>query len=580
MKRTTLLANSFAALLAALPLAAATPGAAAATSRSALSVPSTQALERQVDALFAKWNRPGMPGAVVGVIRDGRLVLGKAYGMADLERGAPMTTATAFTVGSMSKQFTAMSVHLLARDGKLALGDDIRTWVPEVPAFGSPITIAHLLHHTSGLRDFFTLMHMTGWRGDEVATRDDALNLLRRQRALNFAPGQEFLYSNTGYMLLALIVERVSGKPLAEFARERIFEPLGMRHTRFLHGYGTLVPGRASSYLASAGGGYEYVAVGDSMDGAGGLVSTLGDLALWDRNFYDGRVGGMETVAQLQATAVLNDGTPVNYASGLFVDGHRGRRIVEHSGMIGGFKAQLLRFPDQRMSVVVLANTSDLDIHQFPRTIADMVLDGTPAPAPAVPAAPKTFAEVQVDPARLDALAGYYALSPESGIDFTREDGRLMAQGTGLPKIPVFAYGERDFFARAMDAQFTFDAPDKDGIVAGGVLHQNGNDIPARRVVRPALSEADLKKFEGDFYSDELHALYTVARGNGGNGGLVLTYPRNATALEARGQGEFAASPLGAIRYQCGAQGGCDGFTVTTERARNLQFKRVALGNR
>jgi CubicO group peptidase (beta-lactamase class C family) len=551
-----------AALLAAMPLAASQ---------------AAQPEEQQVDALFAKWNRPDMPGAVVEVIRDGKVVLAKGYGMADIEHGVPMTPGASFTVGSNSKQFTAFSIYLLAQDGKLSLDDDIRKYLPELPDFGKTITIRHLLHHTSGLRDYFNLMSMTGSRGDDVYTQEDALALVKRQRALNFAPGQLHMYSNTGYLLLGQIVQRVSGMPLAEFARVRIFEPLGMKHTRFLHGYGTLVPQRALPYLHSGAGGYDYVAVGDSADGAGGLVATAGDLALWDRNFYNGRVGGLALLARMQEPGVQGDGKPFNYASGLVVDAYRGRRIVEHGGAISGFNAQMTRFPDQHFSVLVLANTSvsELDTSQMTRRIADIYLDHEPA-RPAGPVAQeKVFREIAFDPARLDALVGYYALSPQSGIEFNKEDGQLWARATGSARVAAFPYGERDFFAKALAAQFTFDAPGPDGIVASGVLHQNGRDIPAKRMARPGPPADKLKKFEGDFYSDELRVLYTVA---GKDGQLLLTYPRGTFALDVDGKDEFTfISPFGAIKYQCSDRDGCTGFTVTNGRVWNLQFTRVAL---
>ena len=566
MKQIALLA----ALLAIFPLAG-TAGAATAAAAKA-----TQSPEQQVDALFAQWKQPGMPGAVVGVIRDGKLVLSKGYGLADIENKVPMTPSTAFIVGSNSKQFTAFAIHLLAQDGKLSLDDDIRKYVPEVPDFGKTITIRHLLHHTSGLRDYFELMMLAGGRTDDVSTMEYGMTLVERQRALNFESGQENSYSNTGYLLLGQIVQRVSGKPLAIFARERIFEPLGMKHTRFLQGYGTLVPARALSYLATADGGYDYVAVGDSADGAGGLVSTLGDLALWDRNFYDGRVGGKALVERMQANGVLNNGAPTSFASGLMVNAHRDRRVVEHGGTIGGFQTQLARFPDQRFSVIVLGNASDLNLWGTVRKIADIYLDPQPAAAPTAPMVPrKLFKEVGVDPARLDALAGFYALSPEVGITFTKENGGLMAKGTGWPKVPVFAYGERAFFAKAIDSQFTFDPPGPDGVVAGGVLHQGGRDMPARRAVRAVQSNDALKKFEGDFYSDELRLVYSVALKDGA---LVLAYPRGSVPLDVKDKDTFAAGfPFGDLKYQCNSQDGCSGFTVGTERARNVQFKRVAL---
>jgi CubicO group peptidase (beta-lactamase class C family) len=537
--------------------------------------PASPSPERQIDALFAPWNRPGTPGAVVGVIRDGKVLFTKRYGMADVERGVPMTPATEFLIGSMSKQFTAFAIHLLAKDGKLTLDDDVHRYLPDVPDFGKKITIRHLLHHTSGLRDYFGLMSMAGLRPGDVIAEDKALALIRRQRTLNFEPGQEWDYSNTGYVLLARIVERVAGKPFPEFARERIFIPLGMTHTLFQQDCRTLVPGRALSYELADNGGYLFSPVNISTVGDGGVLTTLGDLALWDRNFYDGRVGGMDVVRQMQATGVLNDGKPIDYASGLLVYTYRGLRLVEHSGAAGGYSNQLWRFPDQHLSVMVFANTSDIDTFQTVRRIADMMLDRVPGVAPAAPAAPaKTFKEIPLDPARLDALVGFYATSPQSGITFTKENGRLMALGMGFPKMPAFPYSGRDFFARVTDSRFSFDPPGPDGIVAGGVLHWGQQDIPATRTARPMPSAAELKRLEGDFYSDELHVLYSVA---GKDGDLELTYPGGTVTLGFNGERDYETG-FGTLKYQCSADG-CTGFTISTERARNVQFTRVALAS-
>lgn len=540
-----------------------------------------QAPERAVDSLLAAWNRSGMPGAVVEVIHEGKVVLSKGYGYADLEHNVPMTPTASFTIGSNSKQFTALSIYLLAQDSKLALDDDVRKYLPEVPDFGKTITIRQLLHHTSGLRDYLELMALKAGRIDDVITQEDVLALVKRQRTLNFAPGQQYLYSNTGYMLLGQVVQRVSGMPLAEFARVRIFEPLGMKHTQFLNGYGTLVPQRVLSYLPSGAGGYNYVAVCESVDGAGGVVTTAGDLALWDRNFYDGRVGGMSLLAQMQVPGILGNGYPNNYASALLIDSYRGRRIVEHGGAIGGFRTQLTRFPDQHFSVVVLANSPDLDPNELVRKVADIYLDHEVPAAPAAPMSPdKMFREIAFDPAGLDALVGYYALPPQSGIQgvhFTKENGHLWAQGTGQTRIPVFAYGRRSFFAKAINAQFTFDVPSNDGIVSGGILHQSGHDIPALRVAHEAPLAQALVKFEGEFYSDELHVLYTVASGKDG---LTLTYPRGTAFLDTKGKNEFSASfPFGngSLNYQCSFESGCTGFSLSTGRAWNLQFTRIDL---
>jgi CubicO group peptidase (beta-lactamase class C family) len=558
-----------ATLLATLPLAGWAADTAAPQSAAALSP------EQQVDALFAKWNKPDTPGCVVEVIRDGKVLFRKGYGMADLERAVPISPATIFNIGSTSKQFTAFAIHLLAQDGKLSLDDDIRKHLPDMPDFGKTITIRHLLQHTSGLRDYLNLLIMAGWRIDDVITQDDALDMIGRQRALNFAPGQEHLYSNTGYLLLAKIVQHVSGKPLAAFAKERIFDPLGMKHTLFHERYGTLVPGRALSYIPAPGGGYQYVAQSDASVGPGSVLTTLDDLALWDRNFYDGRVGGKELLAQMQTPGVLNNGQAIKYASGLFIETYRGLKLVEHSGGLPGFRSQLSRFPDQRFTVAVLANTPDISPVAMSRKIADIYLDKDMAPKPA-PAAPSTPpAEIALDPARLDAFVGYFALSPDFGLTFTKEDGHLMAQGSGQPKFPLYAAGERDFFMKVVDASFTFNAPGKDGIVTSGVLHQSGRDTPAVRAEKPGRPESEQTQFEGEFYSDELHVLYTVALKKGR---LMLTYPRGTVELAFQGNGKFGAEfPLGEIQYRCTPQAGCTGFTTNNGRARGVLFTKVAI---
>lgn len=564
--------NAHPALLAALLITSPLAGWTAEPS-SALAA---KAPEQQVDALLAKWNQPDMPGCAVEVIRDGKVLLRKGVGMADIEHGAPIQPSTEFHVASMSKQFTAFAIHLLAKDGKLSLDDDIRKHLPEMPDFGKTITIRHLLQHTSGLRDQWNLLNMSGWRFDDVITQDDVLGVITRQRELNFAPGQEHLYSNTGYTLLATIVQRVSGKPLPVFATERIFEPLGMQHTFFHEAYGTLVPGRALSYTPARGGGYQYMALSYSTIGPSSLFTTVDDLALWDRNFYDAKVGGKELLANMQKTGMLNNGKEINYASGLVVGTYRGLRTVDHGGADAGFRSQLLRFPDQHFSVAVLGNGADVNAQALAQRIADIYLADQMQPRSAAGStSTPTPKEVPIDPARLDPLVGYYAIAPEFGITFTKENGQLMAQATGQDKFPLFASSEREFFLKVVDARFTFDQPGKDGIVAGGVLHQNGRDMPAKRTEKQRLTESELKAFEGEFYSDELHVLYTVAL-KGGK--LMLTYPRGTVELEPKQKDEFMARfPLGLVKYRCTAQAGCSGFTVTNGRVRDLQFAKVAI---
>jgi CubicO group peptidase (beta-lactamase class C family) len=280
--------------LAVLPIPAETQPVTA--SEGAWQVPT-----QDVDRLFAKWNKPDSPGAVIAIIKDGAIIYSRGYGMANLDYGMPNTPSTVFHLASVSKQFTAFAIYLSAQDGKLSLDDDIRKYLPELHDFGKRITIRHLLHHTSGLRDQWNLLALAGWRLEDVIRAEDVLDLIWRQKELNFDPGSAYLYSNTGYTLLGLIVERVSGKPLSEFAQERIFRPLGMAHTHFQNGYGTIVKDRAYSYERTGHGGYEYVALSYSTVGPSSLFSTVGDLALWDQNFYTGQIGGKLLIAEMEA---------------------------------------------------------------------------------------------------------------------------------------------------------------------------------------------------------------------------------------------------------------------------------------
>ena len=318
---------------------------------------STDSASRWIDSVFAPYSSRQGPGCAVGVSRDGRLVFAKGYGSADLEHDTPITPSTPFYIASVSKQFTAMSIVLLAQDGRLSLDDSIRHWVPEVPWFGSPITLRQLLYHTSGLRDYFTLLALSGWPSDGPLTERQFLELISRQKNLNFAPGEEFLYSNTGYALLAIVVQRVSGKSLRDYAAEHIFRPLGMTHTEFRDDHRRLIPQRAVGYQP-ADGSFRISQPEFDIVGDGGLYSTVDDLVKWDGNFRTGRVGGKEGVALLQEPGRLNNGQTIPYALGLTVSQTRGLKTYAHRGAYGGYRSAMVRYPEKGLSVITLCNTA------------------------------------------------------------------------------------------------------------------------------------------------------------------------------------------------------------------------------
>jgi CubicO group peptidase (beta-lactamase class C family) len=311
---------------------------------------------RWVDSIFAPFSRPGVPGCAVGVVQRSVLTFSRGYGNADLRRKIPNTTTGAFYLASLSKQFTAMSVVLLAQDGKLRLDDDVRRWVPEVPNLGH-ITILDLLHHTSGLRDYYTLLGISGWRANELFTEQKLLDLISRQKALNFKPGSEFLYNNTGYALLAVVVRRASGQSLRDFAAARIFKPLGMTRTQFRDDHSSVIDGEAIGYSQQAGG---YAVSIPQLDvvGDGGVFSTVEDFARWDANLDSGVVGGAAGVAMLQSPGKLDDGRSTGYALGLNIGSFNGSRLVSHSGSYGGYQSTYLRFPDDHLSVITLCNVA------------------------------------------------------------------------------------------------------------------------------------------------------------------------------------------------------------------------------
>lgn len=530
-----------------------------------------QTEEQQVDALFANWNKQDTPGAAIEVIRNGKVLLRKGYGMADLERGTPITPSTVFNIGSTSKQFTAFSIYLLAQDSKLALDDDVRKYIPELPDFGHRITIRQLLQHTSGLRDYINLMILAGWRVDDAITQDDALVMINRQSKLNSAPGQEYSYSNTGYLLAAMIVERVSGKSLSAFAKTRIFEPLGMKHTSIPQNYGTIVPARALAYIRNTDGGYQYAANSMSVMGGGGVMTTVDDLALWDRNFYEGRVGGKELIAKMQAPGVLNSGVLTNYAAGLFVESYRGQKVIEHDGFLPGLQSQFSRFPGKHFTVTVLANTGDFNPTVMARSISDIYLNKELAPIPAAAPQEAQRVAIDIDPARLDGLLGYYALSPSFGLTFTKEGGRLMGQGTGQPQFTLSAASERIFFFLPGGIELTFDPSGKDGMSPRVILRQGGKDLQAMRSGAP--SGPDFTPFEGEFYSAELHTVYKIKQ-KGDK--LTLSYSRGTAELVSVDVEKFSVEGIGDIKFMCATKTECNSFTAENPRARNVKFSRLS----
>ncbi|MGH7568308.1 MAG: serine hydrolase domain-containing protein [Gemmatimonadales bacterium] len=435
-------------------------------------LPAQDSLTARVDRLFEAWDRPASPGCALAVIRAGRIVYQRGYGRANLEHDIPIAPSTVFYVGSVSKQFTAAAVALLAQDGRVSLDDDVRRYIPELPVYGRPITIRQLIHHTSGLRDYYALRVLAGLPADGVFGDGDVLEILARQRALNFEPGAEHLYSNSGYFLLSVIVRRVTGQTLRQVAEARIFLPLGMAHTHFHDDHAMVVPGRASAYRPDSGG-YRLSVPNFDVVGAGGLLTTVEDFLLWDRNFYEGTVGGRALIDQLVTPGHLNDGTALRYAFGLTVDAYRGRRIVDHTGSYGGYVADVLRFPDLRFSVACFCNSSGIQPSRLARQVADIYLAEQlgPAPRPDSSLATRTRSEMRmVRPDFAAQFAGtYHSDELDATYRIVADSARLSVQPGPAPAVALDPGEGRDEFVTPRQATLRF-TRDRAGRVSGFTL--------------------------------------------------------------------------------------------------------------
>jgi CubicO group peptidase (beta-lactamase class C family) len=370
----------------------------------------------RIDQVFSRF-APNGPGCEMGVFQDGRIVYEHGYGLANIEYGVPLTPTTPMIMGSVSKQFTAASIALLVESGRLSLSDEIHKYVPELADYGKPITIDELVHHTSGVRDFWALVEAAGMRPDDGYTVDDILRLASRQKHLNFDPGSEYNYSNTGYVLLGIVVHRVSGKSLREFAADEIFTPLGMSSSHFHDDHNEPVRGRAFAYSPLANGSWRINVWNNDIVGQGGLMTTVEDLQKWDENFYTGRVGGTAFLAQQLERGRLNNGNQLAYAFGLEIGAYRGLPMVEHSGSTGGYRTDITRFPSVHTSVVTMCNVSNADAVTLAHRVADVVLgarftEPVPTATRAAQAARQASASVTLSDMALSAFAGRF-YSPE-----------------------------------------------------------------------------------------------------------------------------------------------------------------------
>lgn len=519
----------------------------------------TADLERQTDRIFAAYDRPDSPGCALGVIHEGALVYRKGYGSASLEMGVPITPQSVFYMGSVSKQFTAASVVLASEQGLLSLDDDVRKYVPELPSWGRTITLRHMLHHTSGLRDIFTLLFLAGRNAEDIHTTPELLDLIASQRSPNFMPGDEYSYSNTNFFLLGVVIQRATGKPLSRFAEENIFRPLSMKHTRFYDDRTMVVPGRVAAYEPRDGGGFsvdwstEFDKVGD-----GGLLSSVEDMLLWDRNFYDNKLGKGALPTELQTRGFLNNGKSIEYALGLVMTSYRGLPVAGHFGALFGYRTAFLRFPRQKFSVIGLCNLETSNPGDMVEKVADLWLDGEFPPETSSPPA------VQSDPR---PFAGMYRdAASHTVLEVSVNEGGLTVYGQRLK-----ATGPGRFHAEP-GTDIQVERPD------GAALRftLTAVDTPPQTFERfqpIKVATADLLQYEGAYMSSELETTYRFRMENGK---LTLrTNWREPVVFEPVVRDEFRSAQGVTIVFQRDRSGHIADCGVFAGRVRNIRFVKI-----
>lgn len=519
----------------------------------------------QIDAVFANYDSTTSPGCSAAAAKDGKLIYSRGYGMANLDHSVPITPQTPFHVASVSKQFTAAAIVLLAQDGKLSLDDDVRKHLPEVPDLGGTVTLRQMIHHTSGLRDQWDLLELAGWRySEDRISDDDVLRLMTRQRKPNFAPNSQYLYSNMGYTLLALVVKRVSGQSLREFTTARIFEPLGMSNTHFRDDHAEIVPGFANGY-ARSGDSFRTSVTNFDTTGATSLVTTAEDLLRWDENFYTGQVGGMAFVEQMLQRATLSDGETITYAFGLAHEKYRGLETVGHGGADAGYRSTVRRYPKQHFGVVVMCNVAEARPGELADGISDVLLADQLQPKEAPPKAGK------ISEKSLRDKAGLYLNRVDGSLfRLIAKDGTLQTVSMDGSARPLVTLGGNRFRFEAYDAVLEFAGSGDQRIIQT----RFGDQKPATLQLVPefAPSASELNDYVGLFASEEIDARYRMEVADGKL--QVATLRRNPLPLVPITKDVFV-NDFGTITFVRDGGGRVTGFGVSSNRAWNSEFTKV-----
>jgi CubicO group peptidase (beta-lactamase class C family) len=486
----------------------------------------------KVDRLFTQWDKHDSPGCALAIIQNGEIIYKRGYGMANLEYDIPISPSSIFDIGSNSKQFTAMCIVLLARQNLLTLDDELQKYIPEIPQYSHPITLRHLSCHTSGIRDYLNLMDMSGMIGENHYLNDEIITLIARQQSLNFHPGIEQLYSNTGYFLLGEIVKRVSGKSLRLFAQEHIFAPLGMKNTHFHDNFRDIVKNRADAYEPKEDGGFQTALSWLDCCGDGQIYTTVEDLLLWDRNFYHNILGsyGQNLIEEIMTAGKLDNGEIVSGAFGLQIGDRGGLKTVSHGGSWMGYQSQFIRFPDSQFSVICLANLGTFNPTKLAFEVADIYLEQ--AYTESIPKLIPRAKSIDLPLADLQLRTGVYHNPTTNSIwDLEIKDEKLMAKVAGM-YFQLAPIDSNNF--QSVDNQIDCDIEFPDDRTQMLVKVNANKDIKIFTCQKMLGSTSQgLADYIGTYYSAELDCSYS------------LTLSEGKIYLKCKGNIPFALKSIG-----------------------------------
>jgi CubicO group peptidase (beta-lactamase class C family) len=530
-----------------------------------------------VDAVFEDIESTG-PGCAVGVVAQQNLAYGRGYGLANLDYGIPITTRSNFYLGSVGKQFTAVAILHAVRAGHLSLDDPIQKWLPEIPEYDRPVTVRHLIHHTSGIRDYLNLWSLAGVNAGDVHTDEEALSLLARQQNPNFPAGDAYLYSNSGYFLLAQIVERATGRSLREYSEAEVLHPLGMTRTYIHDDRNEVMDQRVVGYQAAEGGGYHMANLWNfEKVGSGGVFSSIEDLTHWDRNYYTEEVGGAGFTERLRERGVLNNGQTLPYAFGLMHGRYRGLATIGHGGSLAGFRAEVLRFPEQETTVLVLCNFPTSNPGGRARQVADVVLADHLEPIPETEAEEAPAAEaapVELTPDEMDAFVGHWRASMGVEVEIRREENGLVFIQDGA-RTPISILANNRLRLEAADVDMTASRRRAGKFTFMNVV-QRETPFTAERFDPEAEGEdrREYSEVVGEYYSEELDATYRLFVDDQG---LMLEIPSGQETRVLLGNNDEIRTPFGTLALQREGERVVS-FLVDAGRARGMIFKRVVGG--